>query len=224
MSTDVCGLMALVVGFVGLALVAHRVQDGTALDHALLDWLVAHRHHGLTTAAIVVTNAGSPGSMWPLAVIAGAILSARYSPLTGIVVLATLASAYGLSTLTKTVAGAQRPPRATQLLLEIDPSYPSGHVTGTLALVGIVAVVLGRGRSLAIRVACGVGVAAVTVVVALTRLYLGVHWLTDVVGGSLLGGTAVLIGSLALRAFAPTPSRNSGQRAESSGPKGTWVA
>ena len=147
----VCVLAALVLGFVGLAVVAHRAQHGTNLDHAVLGWLIAHRHDGLTTAAVVITNAGSPRSMWLLGAMAGVTLWVRRSPQTGIVVVATLALAYGLSTLTKTVVGAQRPPRVTQLLLEVDPSYPSGHVTGTLALVGIVAVVLGGGRSLAIR-------------------------------------------------------------------------
>jgi undecaprenyl-diphosphatase len=110
------------------------------------------------------------------------------------------------------------------LLLEVDPSYPSGHVTGTLALVGIVAVVIGRGRSPAIRAALAVAVVAATALVALTRLYLGVHWLTDVAGGSLLGGAAVLAGSAALAALTSVQSGSFGRRAKSPAPKVTRVA
>jgi undecaprenyl-diphosphatase len=112
--------------------------------------------------------------------------------------VATLAVATGVSTVTKEIVGAQRPPGAVQLLREVDPSFPSGHVTGSLALLGIVGVVLSRGRRRVIRFALASAVAVATVAVALTRLYLGVHWLTDVGGGLLLGGAAVLVGSVAL--------------------------
>src|SRR4051794_15346210 len=134
------------VGFLGLAVLAHDVRHGTALDHNVLGWMIEHRSEGLTTAALVVTNAGSPGAMALLAMLASVILWwRRRTPLPGLVVIAPRAVASGSSTLTKAVVGAQRPPRHVQLLLEVDPSFPSGHVTGTLALVGIVAVVIGYG-------------------------------------------------------------------------------
>jgi undecaprenyl-diphosphatase len=158
-----------------------------------------------------------------LAGLAAVILWWRRSLRTGIVVVATLACAAGASTLTKAIVGAQRPPRATQLILEVDPSYPSGHVTGTLALMGIVAVVIGRGRSRAMRTALAVGVASMTLMVALTRLYLGVHWSIDVVGGSLLGCAAVLGGSAALRRVPSAPADTT-ELAESAPPGATRVA
>ncbi|WP_286274971.1 phosphatase PAP2 family protein [Mycobacterium antarcticum] len=216
-------LLAMLTGFVGLGVVAHHVRHGTALDHAVLGWMVEHRGDGLTTAAVVITNAGSPVAMAALAALAGAMLWWRRSARTAIVVVATLACAAGVSTLTKTLVGAQRPPLVTQLLLEVDHSYPSGHVTGTLALVGIVAVVVGRGRSRAIAFGLGVGVASITLVVALTRLYLGVHWLSDVLGGTLLGGVAILVGSVALESESVATSRATGS-AESVTPGVTRVA
>lgn len=198
------------VGFVGLAVVAHRARHGTAVDHAVLGWMIDHRRGWLTTVAIVITNAGSPVAVGLLAAAAAALLWwRRRSPMSAVVVVATLAVATGVSTVTKVIVGAQRPPGAVQLLREVDPSFPSGHVTGTLALVGIGAVVLSRRRGRVIRVALASGVAVATAAVALSRLYLGVHWLTDVGGGLLLGGAAVLAGSACLefreRADASTP-------------------
>jgi undecaprenyl-diphosphatase len=194
------GVSALLAGFAGLGVVAHGAKHGTALDHDVLNWMVDHRQTWVTAIAIAITNAGSPVAMGVLAVIVAAVLWwRRRSLIPGLVVVSTLAVAAGLSTLTKGVVGAQRPSRATQLVLEIDPSFPSGHVTGTLALTGIVAVILGRGRSVGTRVALVAAVVVLTTVVALTRLYLGVHWLTDIGGGILLGAAAVLVGALALR-------------------------
>ncbi len=223
-SSNVWALFALLMGFVGLAVVSRRARYGTAFDHAVLGWIVEHRRGGITSAAIAITDAASPVAMTLWAVVAGATLWWWRSARTGLVVVGTLACATGVSTLTKAVVGAQRPPQVVQLLFEIDPSYPSGHVTATLALVGIVAVVLGRGRGRAIGVAMGVGVASITLVVALTRLYLGVHWLADVLGGALLGGAAVLVGSAALGGLTSARSGGGRWRAESPASKVTRVA
>jgi membrane-associated phospholipid phosphatase len=204
----------LLVGFVFLAIVARRAQHGTALDHSVLGWMIDHRRDWLTTVAIIITNAGSPVAVGLLAALAAALLWWRLrSPMSAVVVVATLAVATGVSTMTKVVVGAERPPSGVQLLREVDPSFPSGHVTGTLALLGIGAYIVGRGRRLVIRVALAFAVAVATAAVALTRLYLGVHWLTDISGGLLLGGAAVLAGSVALDTVGRAGSE-SGRRSE----------
>lgn len=198
---------SLLVGFVSLGLVAHAAASGTGWDHVVLGWMIEHRRGWLTTVAVAITNAGSPVVMGLLAVSVAAASWWRSRSLTpGLVVVATLALASGVSTLAKMVVGAHRPPQSVQLMLEVDPSFPSGHATGTLALLGVIAVLVGRGRRRAVRVALGAAVVVATALVALTRLYLGVHWLTDIGGGVLLGGLAALLGAAALaRPVTPTP-------------------
>ncbi len=79
----------------------------------------------------------------------------------------------------------------------IGNSFPSGHMTRTVIVYGLIAFVVRRlslsplGRTLAAPVAV-----VIIVVVAFDRLYLDVHWESDVIGGLLLGAIALLAGTV----------------------------
>lgn len=96
---------------------------------------------------------------------------------------------------------------ATPELVDYAHSFPSGHVTGTAALLGMVAVCLGTGRGRAVRVTLAVAVVAAVVFVAVLALYTGAHLLTDVLGGMLLGGAIVSLGAAILAVFTPPVPR-----------------
>jgi hypothetical protein len=66
-------------------------------------------------------------------------------------------------------------------------SFPSGHTAAAAATWAAVVLVLGRGRPFRSKAWLAAGAAAVTVAVAASRVLLGVHWLTDVIGGAALG-------------------------------------
>ena len=85
-------------------------------------------------------------------------------------------------------------------LLHYPHSFPSGHVTGTAALLGMVAVCLGSGRSRGLQAALGVLVVGAVLFVAYLALYTGAHTFTDVLGGMALGGAIVAAGSAILAA------------------------
>jgi undecaprenyl-diphosphatase len=71
-------------------------------------------------------------------------------------------------------------------------SYPSGHMMRTVLLYGLGAFVVRRLAPPGWRRTLAVVLAAVVVgLMALDRIYLGVHWQSDVVGGLLLGGAAL---------------------------------
>jgi membrane-associated phospholipid phosphatase len=88
------------------------------------------------------------------------------------------------------------------------PSFPSGHATAAAATFAAIALVLGRGRSPKLRAALGGVAAGIAVAVACSRVFLGVHWVSDVVAGLALGWAwfavcAVAFGGRILRFGAP---------------------
>ncbi|WP_238390696.1 MULTISPECIES: phosphatase PAP2 family protein [unclassified Mycolicibacterium] len=185
--------VVLLSGFVGVGFISHSARSGSAVDHRVLDWVVAQRNAWLTGIATLITDLGSPAAVALIAIGAAALIWVRTrAARPAIVVVATVGLASVASTLSKVVVGSHRPPSAVQLLTETDHSFPSGHVTGTAALLGILAVIVGERSGHTVRLLVWAAVA--TFAVAATRLYLGVHWLTDVSGGLLLGSAAVLLG------------------------------
>ena len=198
------------------AALAYQVRTGgwlTGADPAVLGWFTEHRSEWVTGPAIAVTDAGGPAGTIILAVVIGAVLSRRArSLIPALILIGTVGAAALASTVTKFVVGRARPPIVSQVLLETDHSFPSGHATGAMALFTMAAVMFGYALPPTRRALLLVLAAVVTVVVAVTRLYLGEHWLTDVVGGILLGTLAAVIGGALYTAWM---DRTRGRRAAS---------
>jgi len=87
-----------------------------------------------------------------------------------------------------------RPPGS--LVATSGASFPSGHsVAATVTVVAAVIALVPPGR---VRVAWGAAAAAFSVLMALSRAYLGAHWLSDAVAGVLLGTSCALLAALAV--------------------------
>ena len=88
--------------------------------------------------------------------------------------------------------------QASPLMSTEHHPFPSGHAAGIGALLGIIAVCIAIGRSRIVQALATALVVAGVLIVAFSRLYLGVHWLSDVIGGALLAGVAVIRGTRAM--------------------------
>jgi undecaprenyl-diphosphatase len=116
-----------------------------------------------------------------------ALLWRRRTP----VVLMAIAAAGSLlmTAVGKTVVGRGRPPVALAVPpLETSPSFPSGHSLNAVVVAGLVAYLLVlRLHSVAARVGVVAVAAAFSVAMGLSRVFLGHHWLTDVLVAWALG-------------------------------------
>ena len=84
-------------------------------------------------------------------------------------------------------------------------SFPSGHTVQAVAVYGTLALLLSGGRSRRIQVVMWSAAALVALAVGASRLYLGVHWLTDVLAGYALGGLVVVVAAAAMLALGSGP-------------------
>lgn len=181
-------LVAGALAFLLLA-VAAAVDGGSLLllvDQPVQEAVVRSRQLALDQFFGVATHLGASSLVIPAAVAVAVSVWRRCTAL-ALSILVAVAVRPVLETGFKLVVGRTRPDLAPLIDLST-ASFPSGHVFTAVAVWGLlpfVAGVLGWGR-VARRAVLGV-VAGVVVLVAASRVYLGVHWLTDVVGGALIG-------------------------------------
>ena len=157
----------------------------------LLTWK-DQRDGWLDTAALVVTSLG--GWIAALVMMAGLMLFllARGRRVDGLVVLVSgVPLLFGL--LFKELVGRARP---DLWLTGPEPSglsFPSGHATFAMVFGGILIALVGEAVSPApARRAVQLGLILLILAIGASRVYLGVHWPSDVIGGYLFGGVALL--------------------------------
>ena len=103
----------------------------------------------------------------------------------------------------KELIGRERP-EGHRLVRGRGPSFPSGHPFATAASWGFVPFVVALyTRRRAVWWAVTIGVAVLAVLVAASRVWLGVHWASDAVGGLLVAGLGVLAAERVIAAAHP---------------------
>ncbi|MFD1212836.1 phosphatase PAP2 family protein [Arthrobacter sp. GCM10027362] len=165
--------------------------DGVAmLDHPLLQAAMGLRSPGLDAAVTGFTNLAGTVGMPVLAGLAMLVLSLTRRSWMPVVLIATAGGGSLLMTLAgKHLTGRTRPPLADAVPpYEYSASFPSGHSLNSVVVAGIVAYVLVlRQHTLRARVLTVLAAAVFAVAVGLSRVFLGHHWFTDVLGAWTLG-------------------------------------
>jgi undecaprenyl-diphosphatase len=123
-----------------------------------------------------------------------------------VTVVATALLQEGLYFAVKQIVGRSRPDAALALLVDTTPSFPSGHVMRTVVAYGFIAYLLFKAfRSTGAKAAAVACYLLAVLLVAMSRVYLGVHYPSDVWGSMLLGSAvlAAVVGILEIAARFP---------------------
>ncbi len=158
-------------------------------DAPIIEFAAAHRVAGLTSVMKALTTAGNPLYLSITVLIGGAILawlSRSWKPL--VVLALGMFGAVSLDHLMKLAVARTRPASLYWAVSANGSSFPSGHATESAAVyLTLACLVAGTQARLGVRtVTYAIGIAA-PLLIGMSRVYLGVHWPTDVISGWALG-------------------------------------
>lgn len=186
------GLAVIASAAVAAGKLMEDVTDGdgvTALDRPVASFVAAHRTGALTMIMRAVSTAGGPVVLATVTVTVGVVLGIagrRWAPV--LIACATVAGDGALTIALKEAVGRSRPPLSGALAAADGYAFPSAHAATAVAALGVVAwLCAGRLRSWLSRAVVWAGAGMLAALVGISRVYLGVHWTTDILGGWAFG-------------------------------------
>ncbi|NEX93039.1 phosphatase PAP2 family protein [Caulobacter sp. 17J65-9] len=204
--TEIGALAAVAVVALGLwafASVAEEMAEGEthAFDQAVLNALrvggdpsVPVGPPWLESALTDLTALGGPWVLVTFAVMAAGFVLIQRRPAAAALIVVSLGGGAVLSQALKAAFGRDRPALAYRAVEAFNPSFPSGHAMLSavfyLTLGAIMARVLAKRRLKAYVLTWAI---LLTVTIGFSRIYLGVHWATDVLAGWSLGAAWAML-------------------------------
>lgn len=194
---------------VGIVLVMIHTNSGFARFDRGASLFGAHHATALSTRVLkVYTQLGGALVLVPLGLIVAVVEWVRQRSFAVVTFLILVVGGQFLvANVIKSIVGRARP-HFDQLTGFSGTSFPSGHAVASSACLAAFALVIGRGRPLWVRSVLAGFAVGLAMGIAWTRVMLGVHWLTDVLGGLALGWAwfalcSVAYGGYQLRFGAP---------------------
>lgn len=189
-------------------------EDATRLDGPVVRYLAEHRTAGLTTSVRTLTWLGSNAVLIPLVVAVGLAARRRTRSWATMATLALiLGGAIALQDLIKLLVERPRPHVGQLVASATGYAYPSGHATQVVTVAATLALfATSAARSPSRKVIAWTTAALISLFVGFSRIYLGVHWPTDVLVGYILGAAWVALSVATIRrtprAAAPAPGNS----------------
>lgn len=166
-----------------LAVFVNLLSDDIAhLDSTAYVFFVLHlRRAWLTPIMQSISSLAMPAVLAAMLVVIEAFAPGRWP---GVCAALNLVLAVGLNFLLKAIVQRPRPDLSVRLVSESGYSFPSGHSMVAMAFYGLLLWMVWRyERDRLVKWACSAGFALVIVLIGVSRVYLGVHYASDVLAG-----------------------------------------
>jgi undecaprenyl-diphosphatase len=199
-------LLGGIVAVIGLALLV--ITDASdPFDRAIID---AVRDRDVSNALAFlgpITELGSTGAVTVVALLTFAVGAAIGPWRHGLIGAVTIGLASLGVELIKATVGRDRPSVLEPIIVEHGFSFPSGHATLSMVAYGVLAVLASRSRiSPALRTAIVLALGVLVVLIGASRVWLGVHFPTDVIAGWIAGGVVVVLYASLTRSVSTEPA------------------
>ena len=175
------------------------------LDTTIVSYIAHHRSERIVAAMRDVSMVGNVGFLAGMVLLGGLLLRRQTGSWVPLLVLA--AAGLGAATLgvtTKALLSRARPQTAWMAAQASGWAFPSNHAMCATAVYGALGYLIAATRDTWLtRISIWTGAAFLSLMIGIARVYLGVHWPTDVIGGWILAGAwlAILLALPQVRSY-----------------------
>lgn len=163
------------------------------IDRGVYRALYVGGHPQLIAAATGITLLGDPRLLIPAAFASALWLWRQGHAHSALTLLIVTLVGRAVNSVMKLDVGRARPDLLPHLAVEHTNSFPSGHSAGAITFFLALALLLTHRRSDRLRWAAATVAVALAMLVGISRVMLGVHWPSDVVGGWAFGALWVIV-------------------------------
>lgn len=166
------------------------IKKETYLDNLASSYILDIRNDKLTNTMIRITNLGGAYALIALSLILLIVIKNKKYPLA---IIVNLISAFTISQILKLFFSRTRP-AGLHLVSVVDKSFPSGHTMVSIAYYSFLAyLIFKHSKKKYNSLIISLTLLILPLIIAFSRIYLGVHYLTDIIGGILLGTIYIIV-------------------------------
>lgn len=165
----------------------------TLFDDKIYQFIISFQNDALTSIMKVITSFANPLTIVSLCLASLLSLIWKYKASIYLIIVTIISTVFNF--LTKNIVLRNRPDHL-RLIEETGYSFPSGHAMGSIAFYGFIIFLLSKSKiNKYLKIFLSVIIGLTIFLIGISRIYVGVHYPSDIIGGFLLG-YIILISSI----------------------------
>lgn len=185
-------MIVLIISFILFTIITYYIFNDKIkfIDELIQSYILSIRNDLLTNLLTITTNISSPYALISLSTILLLVIKNKKTPL---LIIMNLICSFILNQLAKLIFSRPRP-IGINLIEETGFSYPSGHAMISMAYFGFIAYLIFKSNINKLIKFILVTLLMITIIlIGFSRIYLGVHYLSDILGGFFLSIVYLII-------------------------------